>query len=76
MSKVIQILIADDHPIVRQGLRQTIESEGGDLEIVAETGDGAEALAAARRFRTAIIILDIDLPKLCARKKSNRKSFS
>ncbi len=64
MSKVIQILIADDHPIVRQGLRQTIESAGSEFEIVGETGDGAETLAATRRFRPAIIILDIDLPKL------------
>ena len=64
MSKMIQILIADDHPIVRQGLRQAIESADGELEIVGETGDGAETLAAARRFRPDIIILDINLPKL------------
>jgi len=64
MSKVIHILIADDHPIVRQGLRQTIEIEGGDLRIVGETGDGVETLAAARRFRPEIIVLDIELPKM------------
>lgn len=64
MSKLIQILIADDHPIVRQGLRQTIESEGNDLKIVGETGDGAETLAAARKFRPEIIVLDINLPKM------------
>jgi len=64
MSKVIQILIADDHPIVRQGLRQTIEREDGDLKIAGETGDGAETLEAARRLRPEIIILDIDLPKM------------
>ena len=64
MSKTIQILIADDHPIVRQGLRQTIENEGGELRIAGETGDGAETLAAARRVRPEIIVLDIDLPKM------------
>lgn len=60
---MIQILIADDHPIVRQGLRHTIETEDG-LEIVCETGDGQETLAAARKFHPQIIILDIDLPEM------------
>jgi two-component system, NarL family, response regulator DegU len=63
MSKGIQILIADDHPIVRQGLRQTIESIGG-IGIVGETGDGAETLAAARKLRPDIIVLDINIPKM------------
>ncbi|HET6977357.1 MAG TPA: response regulator transcription factor [Pyrinomonadaceae bacterium] len=60
---MIQILIADDHPIVRQGLRHTIEPEAG-FEIVCETGNGQETLAAARQFQPQIIILDIDLPEL------------
>lgn len=64
MSSKIKILIADDHPIVRQGLRQTIESESGEIELVGETGDGAETLAAARKFRPEIIVLDINLPKM------------
>jgi len=64
MGKIIQILIADDHPIVRQGLRQTIEGEDGEFRIAGETGDGAETLAAARALRPEIIILDINLPKL------------
>lgn len=63
MSNKIQILVADDHPIVRQGLRLTIESDDG-LEIVCETGDGDETLAAARKFQPQIIILDIDIPKM------------
>lgn len=63
MSDRIQILIADDHPIVRQGLRQTIESDGG-MEIVGEAGDGDEALAAVAKLRPQIMILDIDLPKM------------
>jgi two-component system response regulator NreC len=63
MSNKIQILIADDHPIVRQGLRHTIEAEDG-LEIVCETGDGEETFAAARKFKPQIIILDIDLPEM------------
>ena len=63
MSNKIQILVADDHPIVRQGLRHTIEAEDG-LEIVCEAGDGEETLAAVRKFQPQIVILDIDLPKL------------
>lgn len=63
MNKVIKILLADDHPIVRQGLRQTIENEDG-LEIVGETGDGVETLIAARCYRPEIILLDIDFPKM------------
>jgi len=63
MSDKIQILVADDHPIVRQGLRLTIDSDDG-LEIVCETGDGQETLAAASKFQPQIIILDIDLPEM------------
>jgi DNA-binding NarL/FixJ family response regulator len=63
MGEQIQILIADDHPIVRQGLRQTIESAGG-MEIAGESADGEEALAAAARLQPHVIILDVDLPKM------------
>ncbi|HEY6806947.1 MAG TPA: response regulator transcription factor [Pyrinomonadaceae bacterium] len=63
MSNKIQILIADDHPFIRQGLRQTIESDE-TLEIVGEAGDGEEGLKQARRFQPQVIVLDIDLPKL------------
>lgn len=63
MSEKIRILIADDHPIVRQGLRQTIAG-ADDIEVVAEAGDGAEALAAVRAIRPRIIVLDIGLPTL------------
>ncbi|HEV7645063.1 MAG TPA: response regulator transcription factor [Pyrinomonadaceae bacterium] len=67
MSDRIKILIADDHPIVRQGLRKTIESaaeNNREMEIVGEAGDGEEALTAARTLRPAIILLDVDLPKM------------
>jgi DNA-binding NarL/FixJ family response regulator len=63
MSDKIQILIADDHPFIRQGVRHTIEGDD-TLEIVGEAGDGEEALAAVRRLHPHVIILDIDLPKL------------
>ncbi len=59
----ITIIIADDHPIVRQGLRQAIESENG-LKILAEAANGQEALKAIMEHQPQIVILDIDMPEL------------
>ncbi len=59
----ITLIIADDHPIVRQGLRQTIEKESG-LVIVAEADDGQTALEIIKEFRPQIAILDINMPVL------------
>jgi DNA-binding NarL/FixJ family response regulator len=59
----IRIVIADDHPIVRKGLRTAIE-EDADLTVVAEAGDGEAALAAIERLRPHVAILDIDMPRL------------
>src|SRR5258707_4665440 len=63
MSDQITIIIADDHPIVRQGLRQVIESDPL-LKIVAEAGDGRTALAEIRANQPNVVILDIDMPEL------------
>lgn len=63
MNDVIEIFIADDHPIVRQGLRQTIESNDG-MKIVGEAGDGGEALEAVVQLKPAVVVLDIDLPTM------------
>ena len=57
----IRILIADDHPIFRKGLRQVIEAERG-LTVVAEAGDGGSALEQIQQFSPAIAILDIHMP--------------
>lgn len=62
MSIKTPILIADDHPIVRQGLRQTIEA--AEFQVVAEASDGQQALALLDEFRPAIAVLDIDMPGL------------
>jgi DNA-binding NarL/FixJ family response regulator len=59
----IRVLIADDHPLFRSGLRQAIEA-GADLEIVAEAVDGAGALAAIRKERPDVAVLDVAMPKL------------
>lgn len=62
MKSRISILIADDHPIFRQGLRQIIESDPG-LEVVAEAGDGNEALQRIEETKADIAILDVDMPQ-------------
>ena len=59
----MSIVIADDHPIFRQGLRQVIEAER-DLRVVAEAGDGEAALARLGELRPDMAVLDIDMPKL------------
>lgn len=55
--------MADDHPIVRQGLRQMIEVDPS-LSIVAEAGDGAAALRLIETHRPEVAVLDIDMPEM------------
>lgn len=57
----ITIVIADDHPIVRQGLRQTIE-EDTRLRVLAEASDGQKAVEAIETHFPHVAILDIDMP--------------
>jgi DNA-binding NarL/FixJ family response regulator len=59
----VRIVIADDHPVFLQGLRQIIELEPG-LEVVGEASDGNSALEAIRIFKPGIVILDIEMPQL------------
>lgn len=63
MSDEIRILIADDHPIVRRGLRQVIE-EQRDLKVVAEAGDGKAAMAVIKELRPTLAVLDLHMPKM------------
>jgi DNA-binding NarL/FixJ family response regulator len=59
----IRIIVADDHPIVRQGLRQAIEAERG-LKVVAEATDGLMALDQIKSLMPEVAVLDIDMPEL------------
>ena len=61
MSNEITIIIADDHPIVRKGLREVIE-EDKRLRVVAEANNGQEAVEAIEKFSPQVTILDIDMP--------------
>jgi DNA-binding NarL/FixJ family response regulator len=64
MSFPAQILIADDHAMVRRGLRLVLDAEP-DLRVVAEAGDGAEAVAIAReREHLDLAILDVSMPRM------------
>jgi DNA-binding NarL/FixJ family response regulator len=58
-----RILLADDHALVRGGLRLVLDAEP-DLEVVAEAGDGAEALERALRNDIDLAVLDISMPRL------------
>lgn len=63
MSRPIKVLIADDHPIVREGLRLVLERRG-DLEVVGEAADGRTALRLATQLRPDVAIVDLDMPQL------------
>ena len=71
-----RILLADDHAVVRHGLRRILDSEP-DLEVVAEAGDGAEAVEQALEGEIDLAILDVKMPRLtglqAARELSQRK---
>jgi DNA-binding NarL/FixJ family response regulator len=63
MVEKTRILLADDHALVRQGVRLILDSEP-DLTVVAEAGDGAEAIDKARATSPDLAILDIAMPRL------------
>lgn len=60
-QRVIRVLLADDHALVREGTRRLIEAES-ELEVVAEAASGEEAIVVAREVRPDIAIMDIAMP--------------
>ena len=63
MTEPIRIVIADDHPIVRQGLAAVLEQEE-DLKVVSQAVNGLEAVARARELRPDIILMDLQMPEM------------
>ncbi len=63
MADPIRVIIADDHPIVRSGLRREIERDPG-CAVVGEAGDGVAALALIRSEKPAVAVIDLDMPEL------------
>ena len=60
---MIKILIADDHLIVRQGLRLILETED-DFEIVGEATDGAEAVSLCKKLKPDVVLMDLRMPNM------------
>jgi DNA-binding NarL/FixJ family response regulator len=60
---MIRVLIADDHGIVRSGLRMLLERHA-DMEVVGEAGDGVEALELAQAERPDVAVLDVSMPRM------------
>ena len=58
---MIRVLIADDHPVVREGLKRIVDRDA-DMEVVAEAVDGAAALAETLAKRPDVILLDVSMP--------------
>ena len=59
----IRLLLADDHPVVRVGLRTLLETEP-DLEVVGEAGTGAEAVSLAASQHPDVVVMDISMPEM------------
>ena len=57
------ILLVDDHPVFRQGLRHLLEKEK-DLKVVGEAGDGEAALDMVRKFSPDVVVMDITMPNI------------
>src|SRR3712207_217874 len=58
-----RLLVADDHALIREGLRATLAGEP-DLEVVAEAADGREAIELSRRLRPDLVLMDVRMPEM------------
>lgn len=63
MPPPIRVLLADDHTLLREGLVGILQS-GGDVQVIAQAGDGAEALDKALALRPDVVVTDVSMPRL------------
>jgi two-component system nitrate/nitrite response regulator NarL len=63
MNEPIRLLIVDDHPVVRRGIRMSL-AQTPRVQIVGEGGDGREALLLARELKPDVVLMDIDMPQM------------
>ena len=70
---MIRILLADDHTLVRRGVRLILEQEP-DLSVVAEAADGAEAVERVRDTEVDLVVLDIAMPRMTGLQAATRSS--
>ena len=63
MTRMIRVLIAEDHTIVREGLQSLIDSEEG-MEVIGEAKNGIEAIELARKLRPDVVLLDLLMPRM------------
>src|SRR5689334_17407841 len=62
-NKAIKIVIADDHSIVREGIRLILSSDK-TFQVIGQAGDGQEALDMCARLKPNILLLDVDMPRM------------
>ena len=62
MSEKVKVMIADDHSMIREGLKQLLEL-GGEFEVIAEANDGEECLQITDNLKPDVLLLDINMPK-------------
>jgi DNA-binding NarL/FixJ family response regulator len=67
----LRIVLADDHPLFRHGLRQLLEQVGGHV-VVAEAGDGEQALAAVAATGPDVVVMDLTMPRLSGLEATRR----
>jgi DNA-binding NarL/FixJ family response regulator len=71
MSKLLRVLLADDHEMMREGLRMLVSAQA-DMEVVGEAADGRAAITMAHELKPDVVVMDISMPELNGLKATER----